>query len=320
METSRRRRTFVARAIASCRRSSRPTRRARSRSSSTPISSPQRSTTSAGSVRHASPSSATSTRSRGRARRELTLGGNLFERSLCLLLAGGAPILAGRLGQQAPRGDRALAELGLDPLNDLVGHVGMLAQEGGGVLPPLAQALFVEAEVRPGLLDDLPLEPGLEDRPFPGNARAVNDVELGLLERRRDLVLHDLHSDAVADRLDAFLERLDTADVEPDRRVELQRPAARGRLRRAEHDADLLAQLVREEADRVGAVERARELAERLTHQPGLESDVAVAHLALDLGLRRERRDRVDRDDVERARADQQLGDLERLLAVVGLG
>ena len=33
-----------------------------------------------------------------------------------------------------------------------------------------------------------------------------------------------------------------------------------------------------------------------------------------------ERRDRVDRDDVERAAADQQLGDLERLLAGVGLG
>ena len=47
---------------------------------------------------------------------------------------------------------------------------------------------------------------------------------------------------------------------------------------------------------------------------------MAVAHLALDLGLRRQRRDRVDRDDVERARADQQLGDLERLLAGVGLG
>ena len=44
-----------------------------------------------------------------------------------------------------------------------------------------------------------------------------------------------------------------------------------------------------------------------------------VAHLALDLGLRRERRDRVDRDDVERAGADEELGDLERLLARVGL-
>ena len=41
---------------------------------------------------------------------------------------------------------------------------------------------------------------------------------------------------------------------------------------------------------------------------------------ALELGARRERRDRVDRDHVDRARADQDVGDLERLLAVVGLG
>ena len=121
-------------------------------------------------------------------------------------------------------------------------------------------------------------------------------------------------------RLDAFLERLDAADVEPDRGVELERAAAGRRLGVAEHDADLLAQLVREEADRVGAVERAGELAERLAHQPRLEADVAVAHLALDLRLRRQRRDRVDGDDVERARAHEQLGDLERLLAGVGLG
>ena len=40
---------------------------------------------------------------------------------------------------------------------------------------------------------------------------------------------------------------------------------------------------------------------------------------ALELGARRERRDRVDRDHVDRAGADQHVGDLERLLAVVGL-
>jgi hypothetical protein len=47
---------------------------------------------------------------------------------------------------------------------------------------------------------------------------------------------------------------------------------------------------------------------------------VAVAHLALDLRLRCQRRDRVDGDDGQRARADEKLGDLERLLARVRLG
>ena len=45
-----------------------------------------------------------------------------------------------------------------------------------------------------------------------------------------------------------------------------------------------------------------------------------VAHLALDLGLGHERRDRVDDDHVERARSDEHVGDLERLLPRVGLG
>ena len=96
------------------------------------------------------------------------------------------------------------------------------------------------------------------------DALAELDVELRLAERRRDLVLDDLDADAVADRLGAVLERLDAADVEPLGRVELQRAAARLRLRRAEHHADLLADLVREQAQRLRAVEVAGQLAHRL--------------------------------------------------------
>ena len=44
-----------------------------------------------------------------------------------------------------------------------------------------------------------------------------------------------------------------------------------------------------------------------------------VAHLALDFGARRQRRDRIDDQHVDGARAHQRVGDLERLLAGVGL-
>ena len=148
----------------------------------------------------------------------------------------------------------------------------------------------------------------------------VLDVELGLPERRGHLVLDDLDPDPVADRLGPLLEGLDPADVEPLRGVELQRPAARLGLRRAELDADLFADLVGEQADGVGAVEVAGQFAHRLRHQPRLEADGGVADLAVELGFRGQRRDRVDRDDVDRGRGDQAVGDLQRLLAVVGLG
>ena len=164
------------------------------------------------------------------------------------------------------------------------------------------------------------LEREVEQAALVRDAHAVLDVELGLAERRRDLVLHDLDADPVADRLGALLEGLDAADVEALRRVELERAAARLRLGRAEGDADLLADLVREQADGVGAVEVAGELSHRLGHHPRLEADRLVAHLALELDARGQRRDGVDRDDVDRARAHQDVDDLERLLAVVGLG
>ena len=45
-----------------------------------------------------------------------------------------------------------------------------------------------------------------------------------------------------------------------------------------------------------------------------------VAHLAFELGARHQRGDRIDHQHVDRAGAHQRVGDLERLLAGVGLG
>ena len=117
----------------------------------------------------------------------------------------------------------------------------------------------------------------------------------------------------------AVLDARDAADVDADRRVELQRAAAGRRFGIAEHDADLLAQLVDEDQARLRLRDDAGQLAERLRHQPRLQPHLRVAHLAFDFRLGHERRHRVDDDDVDAARADEDLDDLERLLAVVGL-
>ena len=88
----------------------------------------------------------------------------------------------------------------------------------------------------------------------------------------------------------------------------------------AEEDADLLAELVDEDGGGLGLGDRAGELAEGLAHETGLEADVGVAHLALDLGPGDQGGHGVDHDDVDGARADQHVGDLEGLLAGVRLG
>src|SRR5664280_1149871 len=130
-------------------------------------------------------------------------------------------------------------ELFLDPLLDLVGEVRIVAHERAGVLLALAQLVALVGVPGAGLAHDALLHAHVDQGAFPADALPVDDVELRLLERRRHLVLHDLDPGPVADRLGAVLEGLDPPHVEPDGRVEFQRPTAGRGLRRTEHDADL---------------------------------------------------------------------------------
>ena len=118
-----------------------------------------------------------------------------------------------------------------------------------------------------------------------------HDVELSLAERRRHFVLHDLDAHVVADHYVAFFHGADAPHVQSHRRVELERPAARRRFGVAEHDADLLAQLIDEDHRGARAVDRPGELAQRLAHEPGLQAGQRVAHLPFDFGFGHERRD-----------------------------
>ena len=77
--------------------------------------------------------------------------------------------------------------------------------------------------------------------------------------------------------------------------------------------------LVDEQHDAIRLGDRSRQLAQRLAHQAGLQAGQAVAHLALDLGPGRQRRDRVDHHDVYGARSHQGVDNLKRLFAGVGL-
>src|SRR4051795_1206459 len=130
------------------------------------------------------------------------------------------------------RGRRLDAERLVDLALDLLRHLRVLAQVALGVVAALAEPLVAVGEERARLLDDVVLQAQIEQTALGGDALPVLDVELCLPERRRDLVLDDLDPHPVADRLGALLERLNAADVQPLRGIELERAAARLRLRR----------------------------------------------------------------------------------------
>src|SRR5690606_33850738 len=165
------------------------------------------------------------------------------------------------------------AELGEDLLLDLDGELGVVPQEAASVFLALAELVPLVGEPGTGLAHDPVLHAEVDEPALPGDAPAVEDVELGLLERRGHLVLDDLGARAVADRLGALLEGLDAADVDTHRGVELQRLAAGGGLRGAEEHPDLLAQLVDEDRRGARGGQRTGDLAQRLGHEPGLQPD-----------------------------------------------
>ena len=109
------------------------------------------------------------------------------------------------------------------------------------------------------------------------------------------------------------------ADFQPDRGVELQRIAPRRGLRIAEHHPDLQPDLVQEDQRGLALGHAAGQLAQRLAHQPRVQPHMAVAHLAFQLGARHQGGHTIDHHHVDRARSDQRVANLQRLLAGIGL-
>src|SRR5918996_4616169 len=122
------------------------------------------------------------------------------------------------------------AQLLFDLELDLGRDVGILGEEGLGVLAPLAELVVAVDEPGPRFARDAVLDGDVEEAALLGNAAPVLDVELGLAEGGRDLVLDHLDANPRAHDLGTVLERVDTTNVEPDGRVELERAPTGGGL------------------------------------------------------------------------------------------
>ena len=196
----------------------------------------------------------------------------------------------------------------------------MVLQELLGVVAALAQAHLAVVEPCAALLDDTQLDAKVKNFTDLRDALAEHNIKLGLTERGRDLVFHNFGAGAVADeRTGGVLQALDTAHVDPHTGIVLQRASAGGDLGVAVDDADLLAQLVDEDADGVRLADDAGQLAQGLAHQTGLQANVAVAHLTLDFSAGHHGRNGVDDNRVDGTGTDESLTNLHGLLTGVGL-
>src|SRR5713101_2796021 len=232
------------------------------------------------------------------------------------------PLLLGHLlRRRLRRPPNRLEAKGFADFDFQVGQdLGIVLQVPLGGLPPLPDPLTLIGVPSAGFFDNIVLGGQVQDRPLLGDPFPINDVELGLPEGRRKLVLHYFDLGPDPDGLGAVLDGVLPPDVEPYRGVELERAPAGGRLRRAEHHAYLFTYLVDEDHRPAGARDGGGELAQGLGHEARLQAREGVAHVAVQLRAWHERGHRVDHDDVHGVGAHEGLRDLERLLTRIGLG
>src|SRR5690606_17392144 len=202
---------------------------------------------------------------------------------------------------------------------DLARQFRTLLQIVARIVLALADTVAAVAVPGAGFLDDLVVGAQIENLAFARRAFSIQNVEMRFAERRRNLVLDNLDARFVADHFVARLDGTGTADIEADGCVEFQRVTAGRGFRVAEHDADLHTNLVDEDNQRIGTIDAAGQLAQRLRHQARLQTWQRIAHVALDFGFRRQRGDRVDDDQIDTAGAHQRVANFQRLFAGVRL-
>ena len=161
----------------------------------------------------------------------------------------------------------------------------MIQNELLRVLPSLTDPFILVGVERTGLLDEIHFYTEVKNLSPHRDTLSIEHVNHAGAERRCNLILHNFDLRPVSDDFLTLLERIALSDVNPDRGIEFQCLAAGRGLRIAVEYPNLLAQLVDEDDYGVGFADHRGEFPEGLAHQPGLQANVTVSHVALDLSL-----------------------------------
>src|SRR5258706_2228471 len=170
------------------------------------------------------------------------------------------------------QGDLATEGFLADDRVDFVHEIPVLAQVILGILTSLTKAQIAIGKESAALGNDFELGGKIKYIAGFGNAFVEHDIELGGAERRRNFVLDNFDAGAIADDFIANFDGLDAAHIETNGSIEFERLTAGGGFGVAEHDADLLAELVGEDDGGFGFVGGAWEVAGRLGHETGLHA------------------------------------------------
>ena len=127
-----------------------------------------------------------------------------------------------------------------------MGNFRVFFQPHAHIVFALADFSTVVAVPSAGFFDDVVFHAQIDYFAFPAHAFAVENIEFGLAERRRNFVFNHFNFGFIAQNVVAFFDLAGAADIEAHGSVEFQRVTAGSGFRAAEHHADFHADLVDE--------------------------------------------------------------------------
>ena len=136
-----------------------------------------------------------------------------------------------------------------------------------------------------------------------GNAFTVHNIKFCLFERRSDFIFNDFHAGTVAYHIVAVFQSFNPSYIHADSGIKFQRSAAGSCFWISEHNSDFFTDLIDKNSSTFGLGNDTGQLTQSLTHQPGLQANVRITHLAFDLCTRYQSRYGVDNDDIDSAAA-----------------
>src|ERR1700722_12405142 len=120
----------------------------------------------------------------------------------------------------------------------------MFSQELLSIFSPLADALARIAKPRASLFNYTGLDSQIEQLASSADAFTIHDVKFDLAERGSHLVFYNFDARLIAHNLVSLLYLTCTTNLQPNRRIELQRIAPGSRLRIPKHYADFHTDLI----------------------------------------------------------------------------
>src|SRR5271170_5490249 len=151
----------------------------------------------------------------------------------------------------------------------------MISQELLGVFSTLANSLAGVAKPRARLLDHTGFDAKVEQLPSSTYTFTIHNVELNLPKRGGHLILHNFDPRLIADDFVSLLDLTRSANLQPDRSVEFQGVASGCCLRIAKNHTDFHAHLIKEDQNALALRDTTGNFAQRLTHQPRMQTHVA---------------------------------------------